>query len=283
MAGSDTEALQECLCCGDDRLGKLAHRDEFLECSLQQCGACGHIQVAILPGREHLKKYYASAYTAKRQAALGRGYDRIMRRRAGAQLHLCEAHGLLLSKTIVDVGCGYGALLSAAVMRYGCPILGLDYDPAAIESCHQRSIPAVLLQDEGEIANLCSTATVVFMSHVLEHFRRPDRVLRGLRTHPLRVFIEVPAYTAGMDEQFAEGEGHLHFFTINSLRVLLERCGYDVLHIDRYGPAQWLFWSRAAWMPRALLQWLTSDTFFLQYRRPRADGIWIRAVVQATA
>ena len=43
-------------------------------------------------------------------------------------------------RTIVDVGCGTGALLEA-FRQMGCDVFGLEYSDAALAYCRQRGLP----------------------------------------------------------------------------------------------------------------------------------------------
>lgn len=270
------DPLVVCVCCESGNLRASPYRDEFLGGVLRVCGQCGHLQVAALPSLQALRAHYAGAYAARRKAYLGPAYDRIMLRRAAAQLELIAAAGAAPPARLIDIGCGHGALLAAA-RRRGFEASGLDYDPAAVESCRQRGVAAELIVDEGTIAARCSPARIATMSHVLEHFRHPDQILHALRGPGRLLFVEVPCYDLGMPEQFADTEGHLHFFNVRSLAELLRRCGWRTLALERQGPSQRLFWSRRWRVSRALLRRVTGDTFFGQYRGARTDGIWIRA------
>ncbi|MCG9584135.1 class I SAM-dependent methyltransferase [Vibrio tubiashii] len=90
----------------------------------------------------------------------------------------------------------------------------------------------------------------IVMGFVLEHVEDPEQILKKYR--PLlsengRLFISVPnagslhrqlAHIAGMLpdlEQLSESDlelGHVRYFTVDTLKALVESCGYEVVNVE---------------------------------------------------
>lgn len=271
--------MDNCLCCESPDLTELFFIDEFNGNPLIQCVACKHIQVSKPPSALKLKKYYASTYSQQRKEYAQEGYRKIMEKRANAQLNYCQAHSNEIGKRILDIGCGYGGVLSK-VSHLGIDTLGLEYDTSTVDFGKKLNLPIKAISSENDIKSeiISFSPALVVMSHVLEHFLNPVEILQACRQ--TRVFIEVPAYQNDLPEQFANQEGHLNFFNENSLLVLLNRLGFVVEAHGSYGPEQGLFWQESWSLFRKIRQFLSRDYFFNQYENRSNNGIWIRVIAR---
>jgi hypothetical protein len=95
------------------------------------------------------------------------------------------------------------------------------------------------------------------------------------------LFFEVPAYKAGLAEQFKAKEGHINFFNSKSLVLLLENMNLRIVSIGSFGPSLNFFWLRRHCLFRGVLRVLGRDYFFNKYEYANPDGIWIRALVSS--
>jgi SAM-dependent methyltransferase len=78
----------------------------------------------------------------------------------------------LKPKTVVDVGCGTGALLEALRKR-GCLVFGLEYSEAALGYCRERRLEVLKFNLERDILNTDRTFDVAISMEVAEHL--PER------------------------------------------------------------------------------------------------------------
>lgn len=256
--------------------------DGFLGLPLLQCSGCGHIQLSSLPDQSTLAGYYTGQYSKSRRLFVNNIYLRLMENRAAAQLAFIRLQLPGYGGLLMDIGCGYGALLRAA-SQAGFSTLGIEFDPVAVDACRKAGLDVQVAQDELQLAERIRSSgpDVVTMSHSLEHLREPAELLAACAA--CIVMIEVPAYTWTLPEMFDDQEGHLNFFTRTSLEHLVRRLGFEVLTIGEYGPDMQLFWPRSSRWKRRLKRWITGDYFFNKYNTTQHGGIWVRALIKGPA
>jgi len=150
---------------------------------------------------------------------------------------------------VLEIGCATGYLARALAEQKGCRVTGIEIDVAAARAaaaaCEKViagdiEAPDVLRQAGGGF-------DAIIMADVLEHVRRPDEVLRRARellAPQGLLLLSVPNVAhfgvrkellLGRFERTDRGildRTHLHFFTLASLRRLLEATGYAIAHLD---------------------------------------------------
>lgn len=176
-------------------------------------------------------------------------YDRQLENEGRSSLTvICDLVGR--GSTVLDIGCGTGALGRRLRERRGCHVDGLTHNPeeARIAAPHYRQVVVADLetQSPGEVLGSRSYDYVV-CADVIEHLRRPDRLMRELA--PLlaprgELLLSVPNVGyCGILAELLQGdfryrqEGlldgtHLRFFTRRSLLRLLDDCGWDPLQLE---------------------------------------------------
>jgi SAM-dependent methyltransferase len=147
-------------------------------------------------------------------------------------------------KSVLDIGCGDGALGAALKRRARCAVTGVTASEE--ESRRARAVLDDVVHADVETASLASLGTfdVVVCSHILEHLRDPRRVLNGLRSNLTQNDILVVALPnplvwqqrlAFLRGQFRYTEGgimdstHLKFFDWVTARELVRTAGYQIL------------------------------------------------------
>ena len=155
-------------------------------------------------------------------------------------------HRQLGMSTVLDVGCGYGAL-GRDFSRLGLQVWGVERDPTAVKIASSR-LERVLAADLGDSDQIAGELDgrhfdILMFSDVLEHTVDPESVVRRflpyLRAEG-RLVISVPnvanwvtriALLAGRFNYRDTGvldKTHLRFFTRRSLVQLVEKCGLKV-------------------------------------------------------
>lgn len=270
-----------CIACNSAGMVRLNVKDQFLGHPLLGCASCQHIQVAVLPDAERLQSYYVSGYSNTRANHVDSRYLRIMARRAEAQLDVCALWKPLSGLRLLDVGCGYGALVAAAIGR-GATAEGLEIDPRAAAHCRRLGLPVGNVESEATLAEAIHRREpqLVVISHVLEHLVDPVGLLaaccRGM------VMIEVPAYDLAIPEQFDDQEGHLNFFNLTSMKCLLVRLGFEPLLLDGFGPSMDTYWRPGNVWKRRLGRVMSRDHFMGRYSSRCSRGIWLRALARGS-
>ncbi|MFN7989231.1 MAG: class I SAM-dependent methyltransferase [Thermoanaerobaculia bacterium] len=84
------------------------------------------------------------------------------------------------ARTVLDVGCGEGAL-GASLEARGARVTGVELDVAAADVAARRLSRVVALPAEEAVASLDARPDVVLLADVLEHLSDPCGVLRALR------------------------------------------------------------------------------------------------------
>lgn len=268
--------MKKCFCGSPTTASRFV--DDFRHEPIQICTTCGALQIAVEPDDEELDAFYSKDYSDARSEALTPEYEAVMRRRASAQLDFISTRGKIDGSSVLDFGCGYGALLDAC-KQAGATTTGYDADPRCME--HVASRHEVL--ESGNPEAWCDRRfDLILMSHILEHLNAPCLRLQNLRHHARQLFIEVPYYDANFAAQFEDTEGHLWFFNDHSVSALVESAGWRIDVLQRSGPGMNFYWGRTGVLRlgRRLLRSISRDWFFNQYGR-NDNGMWIRILASA--
>jgi hypothetical protein len=137
--------------------------------------------------------------------------------------------------TVVDVGCGNGALVRLLAAR-GVPVVAADAAPVPPPALAGTGVPYHRVDfDDGTIAGLPPGRYTVVLRHVLEHVRDPAAFLTALRDRGAeRVYVVVPdadaleARLLGTHWYLWDPPRHLWHFDAATLRRLCERVGFAV-------------------------------------------------------
>jgi SAM-dependent methyltransferase len=243
--------LDSCVACGGQRLKRVADLgaspvltgalfDDRATARRAVCGPldlgicvdCGHVQnVAFDPT---LVQYDVSYDNSLHFSATFQQYaDELV-------AHLVEKYDIR-GKRIVEIGSGKGDFL-----RSICAVgdnTGTGYDPTVEQD---TEIPGVrLVKDYFRPGDHVEAYDLLVCRHVLEHLNDPATLLRSLAEAAPRgalFYFEVPAaeFNFGPDGLWDCIYPHVSYFSQNSLALLLQRCGFDVLNLRRSFHGQFL-------------------------------------------
>ena len=225
------------------------------EYDIRQCANCTHGWVAPLPTAETLSALYE---TEQPDSLLGTGLSRLVadivdregprQKHFAERLHVLEQQEVRRDARILDVGCANGAFVRALRLSGYVHAAGFDVSPNLIEEGRQRWQLELHSGDFDAFVRARHKAfDFVFATHVFEHLAHPVLTLRSvaeLLTRDGHVAIAVPnlkslqVMVSGTRAPLIDPPHHVHYFTPESLRLMMEQAGFRVRSLKTP------FWSR---------------------------------------
>ncbi|OHA78499.1 MAG: hypothetical protein A2V96_02645 [Candidatus Yonathbacteria bacterium RBG_16_43_6] len=146
-------------------------------------------------------------------------------------------------KKILDIGCGNGTM-GKALKEKGAIVFGTDISRNAVEkAAHVLDKAFVLDVDGGDLSVIDSDYDAIIVSEVIEHLFESKKFLLNVKsrmkkdsvlilttpnflmwTNRIKMFFGKFEYT---ETGFLD-EGHIHFFTYDSLKKLLSLTGFKI-------------------------------------------------------
>jgi SAM-dependent methyltransferase len=180
--------------------------------------------------------FYDEAYTRDREHAGLHSRWRAVGAAGKADhvIALCARAGLV-PRTIADVGCGDGALLSELHRRgFGVRLSGFEITDAAAALARRREHIDSVATFDGERLEVADAAfDLGVLSHVLEHVPDPPALLTEVGRTCRAVVVEVPleANVSARRTSRRAGAadvGHLHSFDRAAVRAVVASAGLRV-------------------------------------------------------
>jgi SAM-dependent methyltransferase len=209
--------------CADD-----ASLDRDHEFTVVRCGGCGHVFV-----NPRLKP----AINADIYARYWRSLEPPTVRRSEYAGYVCRQLAKLRAPgTLLDFGCGWGAVLNEA-KQAGWSATGVEVDERKVEFCREQGLTAVF----GELLDrpfAAATFDAAIAEQVFEHLYSPVAYLRELHRvlKPGGVlYVAVPnwggiaARLKGPRWELVHPVSHVRYFDRRSLADLGRRCGFEPL------------------------------------------------------
>ena len=230
-AGPGTPYMR-CVLCGGEAVRTLTVNTS-IGVNIVQCKACAFVQTEPVSHRG-LGHYYATYYrgtpTPDRIAG-GRVRSRLQ---AQAQVaFLEEILGRRRYGATLDYGTADGEL-PALLRTVSDAVHATEEDPRYLAVLEKEPWLTLVSEDVLRAGRLAGALDLVTLSHVLEHLPDPGEYLQlfaALLKPGGHLLIDVPNETELLKRGF-QAMGHLHYFTAESLRRLIERDGlYDILHL----------------------------------------------------
>lgn len=214
-----------------------------------RCDRCGLVYLNPRVPPAALGRFYDETYLPHRGASAWgryaplvegaeRGTDRARVGRARAAFPLGPGHRAL------DVGCGRPTYLEALHQATGAACVGIDFSPDAWRGEAERFAALDLRAGDLGALDLKPPFHVISLWHALEHAYDPLdtlRQLRALAAPGAGIVIEVPDFDAvtrrlhGPRWAGYHTPRHTAVFTAATLTALMERAGWTVEGVDRWG------------------------------------------------
>jgi SAM-dependent methyltransferase len=227
------------------------------------------------------QEFYDSQYT-EMVKMVGREWEwRELSGAVKAENIITIAHDLPI-RTILDVGCGTGAVLAhLAKVNFGEHYYALDISQYAISIVNRRSdIPKLVeakVFDGLHIPYDNKKFDLAILSHVVEHVIDPVPLLREVARVAHYIAVEVPLeanlYTLlkvyVLRSPYRQELGHIHWFNQHNFKRLLESAGLEIAQSRMvYVPDHLYFFRKGkSWVVtfslgiRKILRTLSSDLY----------------------
>ncbi|HET6989568.1 MAG TPA: class I SAM-dependent methyltransferase [Kribbella sp.] len=209
---------------------------------IEECPACGLVQLVPTPTAETLHALYeGDSYFGGE----GSGYSQYESQEAEYLATFREdvrrISEFVPSGRVLEVGCGYGYFLQAA-LDAGYDAYGVDLSPAAVKWAAERHPGRVfcgLMEEVPEIQD--QQYDVIFGSHLIEHLTEPADFLstasRMLRPGGLIVMVtpnikSLLARVSGRRWVSFKIPEHVSYYDPQTITTLLERSGFSVRAVD---------------------------------------------------
>lgn len=194
-----------------------------------RCSTCGCVQLAPVPSKEALERFYNEEYKV-----LSEGHVRQMADMGSKSLRRLEI--MTTGRRLLEIGCSYGAFLSLAGDR-GWSCVGIEASrEAATKAAEAAEIYMGTVEDN--IAHLSvNHFDVVVMWHVIEHLTNAPQVLSAIHKVLKQggyFVLRTPnadslgAQLLGDRWEWFHGPEHIHLYTARGITLLLNQCGFKV-------------------------------------------------------
>jgi 2-polyprenyl-3-methyl-5-hydroxy-6-metoxy-1,4-benzoquinol methylase len=150
--------------------------------------------------------------------------------------------------TVLDVGCATG-YLSFELKEKDCKVIGLEVDPEMAEEARLYCDKVILGNAENIELPYKEYFDVILYADVLEHLRNPLEVLIRFKSYIKQkgyIVVSIPnvanwfvrlSLLFGKFNYSSKGcailePGHLRFFTLKTVKEMLEEAGFKITHLD---------------------------------------------------
>ena len=233
--------INKCISCGGSNIQD--YMKDFREINVSKCGNCGFQFMNPQYSDQYLLKYY-STYTDGED--FNYWHEALL---YGHGFYLSLIENYISQGKLLDIGCGNGHLLEAAIKR-GWLVNGYDVDKNSTEIVANRLGIEVLSGDFFEkYSQLDNVYDLVTMHQVLEHLKNPGAYLN--KVHDLikdggYIFIAVPNIKSLSNKakffleririkkrdigKYYDTSHHVLYFDPTTLTSLLHKHGFKVVY-----------------------------------------------------
>jgi 2-polyprenyl-3-methyl-5-hydroxy-6-metoxy-1,4-benzoquinol methylase len=204
--------------------------DEF---QIVRCGGCGLAFTVPVP--DDWQRYYPSTYYGELEGGRFPAMVEWLQNKlyAGRVRRVQKLNGGKPGK-VLDVGCGRGFLLRA-FQEAGWNVAGTEMSQSAAAYAREKLGLPVQIGELTELNLPENSFDAVVMWHVLEHFARPEVILREVHRllRPAGIFLVAVPNFGSLEARLARDKWfhldvprHLTHFTARSLSRCLEQTGF---------------------------------------------------------
>jgi SAM-dependent methyltransferase len=154
---------------------------------------------------------------------------------------MCGAYAHL---TVLEIGAGEGSVLQRlADSGFGQRHYALDISASGVERIRGRGIASLVECNQFDgytVPYADASFDLAILSHVVEHVEHPRLLINEAARVARYVYIEVPLeHNRGLGQDFVwDSVGHINFYTAQTIRLLVQSCGHEVLDQRQTHPAK---------------------------------------------
>lgn len=216
---------------------------EKFDFSFQRCSDCRTIYMSPRPSELVMADYYSNsenyAFWAKHifPASEATRREKIHKPWLERVTRYCDQFGVKRG-TLIEVGPGFGTFSSVATQSGIFErVIAVEPTPELATACRDRGVDVIAKRIE-DAGDELPPADVVVAFEVIEHLFEPRQFIAGIRPHIAEGGLLVLSCPNGEGfdiamlgaEALAVDAEHVNLFNPASLRILLERNGFEVLH-----------------------------------------------------
>ena len=200
------------------------HKDRGTDLNIYECAQCGLVQTCQEPVAYYKEVIRASAFSSQ------------MASFRKQQLKAWVDKYQLRNQTILEIGAGKGEYLQL-LQQAGLKVYGTEFGDAAIQDCHKLGLEVYQVFPDGSGLKLKHAPFDAFASfNFMEHWPNPKSTLldivKVLKPNAIGL-VEVPNFDMILKNNlFTEFiSDHIFYFTANTLQLMLETSGFEVIEI----------------------------------------------------
>lgn len=201
------------------------HKDKGTDLYIFECSQCGLVQATQEPVPYYKEVIRSSAFSAE------------MADFRKQQLKEWVAQNYLSGLRILEIGSGKGEYLHL-LKQAGMKAYGTEFGNASVNACKQQGFLVWQAYPDGHGLELSEASFDAFASfNFMEHWPNPKNTLRDIsqviKQNAIGL-VEVPNFDMILKKNlFTEFiSDHIFYFTANTLRLMLETSGFEVLDIQ---------------------------------------------------
>jgi 2-polyprenyl-3-methyl-5-hydroxy-6-metoxy-1,4-benzoquinol methylase len=210
---------------------------------LRRCPECSHVwaDLSMDPGAIH--QLYQRSYFFGDEYSNYVQDRRIIEKNFAGRLATLRRFLTPAHRVLFEIGCAYGFFLDAARQSFAS-VGGIDVSEDAVRFAREELGLEVSCGDLIDAGLPGQPPDVVCLWDTIEHLAAPRRYLEHVSAGmPAGSLMAITTGDIGsLNARIQKGRWrlihpptHLHYFTVPSLTRLLDRCGFDVVHVEHAG------------------------------------------------
>jgi len=231
--------INKCIICGSTEVIKLRKFQQFFQ---KQCKNCDLAFLSPLPSDAVIRSFNTKKYNSIESQFASVQVGEKLYKRAISCLDFLTIQGLKQNLKVLDIGTGYGFYLKAFKDRGYIP-LGIEVLKAPARFARKSFKLNILEGDYSKHKFKDTTFDLITLFDVFEHFRNPIKIVNKIKLELKKkglVIIQTPNINSliykitGKKWFWLLIPQHLFLYSIQSLKYLLEKNGFEIFKIQSW-------------------------------------------------